>query len=271
MAPLSSDSISDRFTTHPSGLERRIYARRAAAEIPWLSGVRLKYGPPVSLIDLSRGGAQIDAAAHRLRPGARVLVEIAGRDMEVVVQSRVVRCHVSALEPQAVYRAALAFERALDLPDVPSIARTIDLDTNPVYEHARPIQSQWNQIMLRYTDGRLLKGFSRDRLLTNGHVEVWALPDAPQQARITVPVRHLKAVIFLGGSEGEAAHAPEQAGSGARPAAVTFLDDEVIVGTVLDYKPDGVGFFLSPLDAETQDVRLFIFSGAIRHVRLLPA
>jgi len=265
------DSISDRFDAYRSRVERRTHARHAAAELHWLSGIRLKYGPPVSLIDLSRGGVQIDAAAHRLQPGASILVEIAGRDIAVVVRSRVVRCHVSGLEPQAVYRAALAFERALDLPGLP-FDRTIDLDTDSNHEHSRPSLSRWNQIMVQYADGRLLEGFSRDGLLRNGYVEVWALPDAPQQARITVPVRHLKAVICQ--SAGEPGRIGdtrlEQAGSRARRAAVTFLDDEVIEGMVLDYQPDGVGFYLVPLDTARDDVRFFVFLRAIREVRLLP-
>jgi hypothetical protein len=48
---------------------------------------------------------------------------------------------------------------------------------------------------------------------------------------------------------------------------VTFLDDEVLSGTTMNYRPDGPGFFLTPGDAGANNERVFVVSRAIRHVR----
>ena len=273
-SPISLASAGDDVVCAPavpSAFERRAHMRRRLDELPWVTGVRLRYGPPVSLIDLSPGGAQIDTASYRLQPGANLVVEIAGADRRLTVRSKVVRCQVSAIAPQTFYRGAVAFDWPLDLPDLSLPLASSDV-VAPRTADARQSFGEWKRIVARFEDGRLLRGFCRDFLPIGGAIDVWALPDAPQQARITVPVRHLKAVIFQ--SAGEPGRIGdtrlEQPGSRARRAAVTFLDDEVIEGMVLDYQPDGVGFYLVPLDTARDDVRFFVFLRAIREVRLLP-
>ena len=88
-------------------LNRREHERLVARELAWLNLVRVKYGPAVSLLDLSAGGAQIEASDLSLRPGASVVIEIAGKDCEFAVPSQIVRCQVSRISPRMVYRGAL--------------------------------------------------------------------------------------------------------------------------------------------------------------------
>src|ERR1700682_5720348 len=77
--------------------ERRIHTRRMAGELPWLTRIRLKYGPMLSLIDLSSGGMQIELEDFMLRPGATVVVEIVGDAGDFTVPSRVLRCQVASV------------------------------------------------------------------------------------------------------------------------------------------------------------------------------
>ena len=55
----------------------------------------------------------------------------------------------------------------------------------------------------------------------------------------------------------------------ARPPAVTFIDDEVLVGTTLNYRPDGCGFMVTPLDLASNNERVFVVSQSVRHVQFL--
>jgi hypothetical protein len=41
---------------------------------------------------------------------------------------------------------------------------------------------------------------------------------------------------------------------------VTFADGEAILGTTLNYRPDGQGFFVSPADPGTNNTRIFVVS-----------
>ncbi len=71
----------------------------------------LRPGCDVSLIDVSRGGALVQA--HRpLRPGARVHVRLMAHDRTLSLVARVLRCIVWSLngEEGVVYRGALQFE-----------------------------------------------------------------------------------------------------------------------------------------------------------------
>ena len=80
--------------------------------------VRLRAGGEVALIDLSAGGALIDAPVP-LRPGALLSLEIIGRGLEAVIPLHVVRSQISALMPEgARYRGALSFARPIELPGV---------------------------------------------------------------------------------------------------------------------------------------------------------
>jgi len=52
-----------------------------------------------------------------------------------------------------------------------------------------------------------------------------------------------------------------------RRIEVTLLDNEVITGRTLNYRPDGYGFFVIPADPLANNIRVFIVSTAVRHVR----
>jgi hypothetical protein len=116
--------------------DRRVHPRLPLSELDWLNTVRLKYGPVVSLIDLSTGGAQIETSS-RLQPGAVVVVQISGPDGEIAMPSNVLRCHVSQVTPFPMYRSALSFKRAFDAPQRTDNERGSDPVANLVGEHAR--------------------------------------------------------------------------------------------------------------------------------------
>jgi hypothetical protein len=58
-------------------------------------------------------------------------------------------------------------------------------------------------------------------------------------------------------------------GGHGRRLEVTFLDNEVVLGTTLNYRPDGQGFFLIPADASANNSRIFVVASAVRRVRFL--
>src|SRR3982750_472228 len=116
------------------GADRRVYERIAVTDLPWVKGVRLKYGAPLSLIDLSIGGAQVESAVT-LRPGSTIVVQIQGEDKDIALASQVLRCHIAAIAPVATYRGALAFKRAVELPGLGAYKANAALDA--AHEFAR--------------------------------------------------------------------------------------------------------------------------------------
>jgi hypothetical protein len=441
-----------------TGADRRAYERIAVTDLPWVKGARLKYGAPLSLIDLSIGGAQVESAVT-LRPGSTIVVQIHGEDKDIALASQVLRCHIAAIAPVATYRGALAFKRAVQLPgladykanaaldaahefarltlaikrrtarpthdsdaapparhgammtdvgrsalaaasmalELPSAKRggpafsselaglfrevtrglddgvsstalldrmarrlrytigvdirvesgfvfaarrpsqaiyfdlpaagdqpparllvdfirdprptdmqfqllraaghlatvvrdldvsprtfdpTTDVDTpkdgNRPVTAVMPVENETAstlcKIVVRYTDGRLLKGYTCDFLATKRYFHLAPAPDAPKAARITVPVGHLKAIFFVRDFTGESRYVERKTfdhHTAGRRVAITFLDDEQLIGATLNYRPDGDGFFVIPADPKSNNLRVFVVARAVRHVRFI--
>jgi hypothetical protein len=128
----------------------------------------------------------------------------------------------------------------------------------------------WNRLIVRYTDGRLLRGYGRSFHPADGQVHLCSVPDGPPASRITVPLGHLKAVFFVHDFDGRVANDSDPVectpGTGRR-ITVTFLDGEVLAGTTLNYSAEGPGFFVLPLDDRSNNQRVFVVTTAIRHVQ----
>ena len=108
---------------HRANGERREFPRRAGEGCEWATLVRLRPGRDVLLLDLSARGASIEAPS-RLLPGTHVELQLGAPGWHWMGRAHVLRCHVSALAPQAGirYRAALHFDRHLDVPSADALA-----------------------------------------------------------------------------------------------------------------------------------------------------
>jgi hypothetical protein len=130
----------------------------------------------------------------------------------------------------------------------------------------------WSKIVVRYRDGRLSKGFTHDFHPSRNQFTLWPSVNAAPSERMFVPASQLKAVFFVRDFEGNADYVEQRTfdgGSEGRRIEVTFGDDEVLLGSTLNYRTDGLGFFLTPADSRGNNVRVFVVSSAIRHVRFL--
>ena len=87
--------------------------------------------------------------------------------------------------------------------------------------------------------------------------------------RVVVPLTRLKALFFVKDFAGNPSHREKDRpmSNAGRKVEVTFFDREVIRGTTLNYRPEGIGFFVTPADTSGNNQRVFVINGAIRHVR----
>jgi len=130
----------------------------------------------------------------------------------------------------------------------------------------------WNKIVVRYLDGRLLKGFSQDFHPARPSFHVSAAMSGVDARPVMVPLLQLKAVFFVRDFTGNSGYVERRTFDQRLPGRrieVTFLDDEVLVGSTLGYRPDGTGFFMTPADTDGNNLRVFVQPGAIRHIRYL--
>lgn len=139
---------------------------------------------------------------------------------------------------------------------------------------ATGLGQSWQKIVVRYKDGRVIKGFSHDFNPGRSQFALWPSVNAPEHEGMLVPLSVLKAVFFVRDFQGDASYTEERSFGQAAPGRkleVTFSDNEMLVGTTLSYRPDGQGFFVIPADPRANNLRVFVVTSAIRHVRFLGA
>jgi hypothetical protein len=131
------------------------------------------------------------------------------------------------------------------------------------------------KLVLRFTDGRVVKGVSRDFYPDKGRCHV-VRPGDPSNLETEVLLTDLKAVFIVKDFRGDPGFREQKdfsngAKTYGQKVEVTFMDGEVLVGSTLG--PGGGikrrGFFLFPADARSNVLRAFVFSSAVRNVRPL--
>lgn len=130
----------------------------------------------------------------------------------------------------------------------------------------------WQRIVVRYRGGQLLKGFTHDFHPSRSQFTLWPAINSTPGERRFVPTAQLKAVFFVRDFDGNPLYTEPrtfEAPSAGRRLEVTFADGEVLLGSTLNYRPDGLGFFINPADQGGNNQRIFVVGGAIRHVRFL--
>ena len=94
--------------------ERRVHQR---ADHSWARRAKatLRPGHPIAIVNISRGGALVEGT-RQMRPGTRVLLQIATPTGALGLSALVVRCAVGSLTADAgvVYRGALKFDDRRD-------------------------------------------------------------------------------------------------------------------------------------------------------------
>jgi hypothetical protein len=128
-----------------------------------------------------------------------------------------------------------------------------------------------NRIVARFQDGRLLKGLTNDFLPAKDRFHISPEERGAGAKPSEVRVAELKAVFFVKSLEGDAQHhktnepAQGQAVPGKR-IRVVFTDGEVIVGTTQGYDRTRPGFFVVPIDQQSNNERCFVVTAATREV-----
>ena len=255
-----------------TGADRRAHARLTGAELEWLREIRLKSGPSVKLVDLSRGGALLDSRVQ-MRPGSVITLEITAPSSSVEMSSRILRCHLSQIGGgAAIYRGACMFTEPLLIEDIRRAAAPAAEPAEGRPDAAAGLSTAaWQKIVVRYRDGTTLKGFTLDFHASRDHFSLWPSVNAARRERVIVPLARLKALFFVKDFAGDPARVKRPAQfdevAAGRRVEVTFLDREVVRGTTLSYRPEGSGFFITPSDTSGNNQRIFVVNGAVRHVR----
>mgnify|MGYP003429405675 FL=1 len=129
-----------------------------------------------------------------------------------------------------------------------------------------------NLVVARYLDGKLLKGTSLDVDPTRPTFHV----RPPEGSTAEVKLKDLKALFFVRSLEGDMArheiHALDPAdprSKGSTPVALHFPDGEVMIGLTNRFPPNRPFFFIVPVDANSNNIRILVNRSAIKKMEPL--
>ena len=139
-------------------------------------------------------------------------------------------------------------------------------------QKVQPIPRITNYVVARYRDGRTMKGMTQDFGPQKKFFHVTPTGEKSGKA-FEVLFSELKAVFFVKSLEGRKDHPPGKTGieeglktGTATKVKITFFDGETLVGTTYGYTPDREGFFIVPLEADSNNLRIFIISDAVKQI-----
>ncbi len=130
------------------------------------------------------------------------------------------------------------------------------------------------KVVARYANGTIARGFLQN-FSPNRDFFYLSPADNPSGQPLQVSLRRLKAVFvvrdFYGNPQFQERNFYIE---GEKPSGlkleVTFADGEVMVGsTVLNYDPKRQGNFIVPADPNSNNLRVFVISSAVKSVRQL--
>ena len=120
-----------------------------------------------------------------------------------------------------------------------------------------------NKVVVRFQDGRMLKGYTHD---FNPNKEIFHVTEGQDKGKvIEVSTSLLKAIFFVKTFEGNRNH--RSADDFTRESLknvpglkvkITFSDGEVMYGSTHGYAPERKGFFIFPADKESNNERVFV-------------
>lgn len=129
-----------------------------------------------------------------------------------------------------------------------------------------------NLVVARYRDGRTIKGTTYDFGPQKKGFHVGAMGEEGGKVS-EVLFSDLKAVFFVRSLEGRLDHPLSKEGLeeraepiGPMKVKITFFDGETLVGTTHGYTLEREGFFIVPVEEDSNNLRIFVISKAVQQV-----
>jgi hypothetical protein len=124
-------------------------------------------------------------------------------------------------------------------------------------------------VVARFLDGRVLKGTTHDFAPNKPVFHLSEHGDLSARGE-KISVDSLKAVFFVKSYEGDSRHDEKKDFEGAagqgRRVVVTFTDGETLAGFTTTFSPGKQGWFLIPVDTESNNARVYVVTAAVRRV-----
>ena len=125
-----------------------------------------------------------------------------------------------------------------------------------------------NKVVARFKDGSIMKGKTNDFFPNKTSFHLETLSGETHR----IDVEQLKAFFLVkdfGGNENYNENYNDEISGAGRKIMVEFSDGESIVGYTLGYSPDRQGFYVTPADLKSNNVRIFVVKSASEKVEFV--
>jgi hypothetical protein len=129
-----------------------------------------------------------------------------------------------------------------------------------------------NKVVARYLDGRLVKGVSLDVDPAKPTFHVRPAGGRPLEVRLA----DLKALFFVRSLEGDSKHQEHRLPDPADPrsrgstlVSLRFADGETMAGLTIRFPPPRPYFFIVPVDARSNNIRILVNRAAVAASQVL--
>ncbi len=131
-----------------------------------------------------------------------------------------------------------------------------------------------SKIVVRFRDGKIIKGYTQNFFPNKPVFHLLPQEGNHPKELVEIPVNQLKAVFFVRDFTGDKTfrekHRPaEGEAPPGRMIEVTYKDGEVMVGTTTGYDPNRPGFFLFPVDRQSNNTKAYVVAASVIKVRFL--
>jgi hypothetical protein len=119
------------------------------------------------------------------------------------------------------------------------------------------------KIVVAFLNGDRLKGYSFNFSPVKDSFDMFAQEDSGQHRGTKVDLKEVKAVFFAKDFAGDPKYQESVVVAGqpmGRKMEVTFGDGEKLVGITQAYHPQQLGFFIVPIDPQSNNARIFVIN-----------
>jgi hypothetical protein len=132
-----------------------------------------------------------------------------------------------------------------------------------------------NRVVVRFVDGKLLKGYTYDFMPAKDTFHLSPKREKDKGDTIDIKVDLLKAIFFVKTLEGNPDYEEKKRFDEVENPTlkglkikVRFFDGEFIRGTTTGYSQKRKGFFLFPVDPQSNNERIYVVANALRDVKV---
>ena len=140
-----------------------------------------------------------------------------------------------------------------------------------------------DKVVLRFNTGKILKGYIKD---FTAYADIVVIQEAETDEEHGIPIHELKAIFFVKTFEGNSSHSDKKLfgirENIGRKIYIRFNDSESMMGYLEGEipwekgfylsKPTSAlkGFFLVPVDVDSNNKKVFVISSSIKDITLMP-